>query len=1244
MIPASVALLTLLGTPQSAGAAAEFATPPGLRVELGAAETEPVLALAFDARDRLFVARESGAIVALDDDDHDGVHARPVLVSDGWSQVHALLPRDDGLWLVGMRGARAGVWRLAFDARAAAAPSDVSATSDARVAVEPELVLPVLGHTEHGAQSLVATPEGHLLLSLGNSAWIDPAAPARAPMPPVDLAALHPLDEPPGTALPRAPHGCGTIVELDARDGRWSVHSYGYRNPFGLAFDAHGALWTCDNDMEWDLGCPWYRPSALVRCLRGTDRGSRTGAQPFRAGWPDALAPELDLGRAAPTAVVSGHRTNLPEPWRSAVLMGDWTGARVLALRPGAGDDAVRELLRARTTFAVTSLAVRSDGALYVASGGRGTRGRIVRVVPETLTAVHSEKETARTEREPARVDADPARTRDDAARAGDDAARALADADPERRLRACERFVGAAELAPAVRARLYERLGDDDARVRAVARAALANAIDDALRGAIARETDPRRALEGALLLARPGVEDVELRARDARIAHGVLAALLDGEFGRAHAGDVLRVVELAFLRLGPPEATARAALVARLVARFRELDPAARRTALVLLAHEGAPECAQLVANALDATGPDGARAVANGKDATTRSSSEGAGDASPRLDGFDLLVAVRDVRTGWTSALAARALAWFEAPAPPNAGASRAGYLSVVLHALLEDFGPALRAELARSNAVGPRARAALVARDEDGVSGPAFEALRAGWSALPEGDAGDALRVELLRAVRDARDPALHAWLRERLTGGLREREEAFAALCAHPEADDRALLLAGLASTTYGVPETCARALRSVARESTHADEWVRALDAAHELGAPRGWPMLELVGDWSGTPVDGQRGRAAFDRALEAAEAAFRARFPERPREPVRVNARPHWSANAVLDFLDRSAARPGSARRGRALFERATCAHCHAFTLTGGDALPPVAGAGFGPDLTGVTKRFSSAQLLESILEPSRRIADEYRSTRCVLRDESVVEGRVVREDARVLVLLGTDGRETTLEKSELEERAPSRTSAMPEGLAAAFGLEDYKDLFAFLDCGGALGPERPEDGAWTKLFEGRKRRDWDFDPARWRLDGDTLVGVAEFLEHSSYLLSKSEHGDFEVAFDVRLAGGNSGLQYRSRVEPGAEDPIGYQADLGQTYWGSLFATDGRGALATADETAWRSVVDPRGWVHVHVRARGDEQRIELGGLVLVDAHDAVHARGRFGFQLHRGLKMELRVADARLLDLDRR
>jgi putative heme-binding domain-containing protein len=339
---------------------------------------------------------------------------------------------------------------------------------------------------------------------------------------------------------------------------------------------------------------------------------------------------------------------------------------------------------------------------------------------------------------------------------------------------------------------------------------------------------------------------------------------------------------------------------------------------------------------------------------------------------------------------------------------------------------------------------------------------------------------------------------------------------------------------------------------------------------------------------------------------------------------------------------LTKSSARTGSPARGAEVFKKASCSKCHVFNPAGGSteavASTPGTNAQWGPDLTTVGRRFTVEQLLESIDFPSRVISDQYRTSVIEIEDDRYVDGRIVARDEQTLTVLSSDGSRRTLETSEVKDITPSKVSPMPEGLLSVLTLEEIKDLFAFLRSDGRIEEPHGEDASWTGLFDGKQRTNWTYDPNHWNLKDGVLIGRADDLPQSSWVLSKTSYRDFEIEFDVFMPNGNSGFQFRSKTDAEKPDPVGYQADIGQGYWGSLYATDGRELLAAAAPEVWRAAVDPLGWNHFYVRARGDEISIEINGIATVDAHDAEHPAGSIGFQLHQGMKMEVRFANMRI------
>jgi putative heme-binding domain-containing protein len=133
---------------------------------------------------------------------------------------------------------------------------------------------------------------------------------------------------------------------------------------------------------------------------------------------------------------------------------------------------------------------------------------------------------------------------------------------------------------------------------------------------------------------------------------------------------------------------------------------------------------------------------------------------------------------------------------------------------------------------------------------------------------------------------------------------------------------------------------------------------------------------------------------------------------------------------------------RRGNAAEGRKLFGALGCVKCHAITAgqKGGGA----------PSLTDAGKRFTVPYLVESVLLPSKQVAEPFRSTSIVTTGGQVVSGLVVNETADSLELLLPDTSRRVLAKKDVEERTVTAVSPMPAGLVKT--PRELRDLLAYL------------------------------------------------------------------------------------------------------------------------------------------------------------------------------------------------
>jgi putative heme-binding domain-containing protein len=152
-----------------------------------------------------------------------------------------------------------------------------------------------------------------------------------------------------------------------------------------------------------------------------------------------------------------------------------------------------------------------------------------------------------------------------------------------------------------------------------------------------------------------------------------------------------------------------------------------------------------------------------------------------------------------------------------------------------------------------------------------------------------------------------------------------------------------------------------------------------------------------------------------------------------------------------TLNDLDAALPSVNSTRdrqRGKRLFESA-CASCHVYA---GQGTPS------GPELTGVATRFPRRDLLESILDPSKVVADIYRNVTITLKNGVIREGRFIAEDDNNITL-ATNPTEPNerwrVRKTDIATQQVSELSSMPSALLDAFERDEILDLLAFLESG---------------------------------------------------------------------------------------------------------------------------------------------------------------------------------------------
>ena len=141
-----------------------------------------------------------------------------------------------------------------------------------------------------------------------------------------------------------------------------------------------------------------------------------------------------------------------------------------------------------------------------------------------------------------------------------------------------------------------------------------------------------------------------------------------------------------------------------------------------------------------------------------------------------------------------------------------------------------------------------------------------------------------------------------------------------------------------------------------------------------------------------------------------------------------------------------------GDSERGREVFTThrvGQCVRCHSITDPSTKTVLQ-SGGNAGPNLFEAAKRHDRTALLQSLVDPSAKIAKGYETVTLVLNDGRTFGGIIKQEDANQVILEQPDGKLVTLKPNDIDERT-SPKSAMPE-MNRALSPRELRDLVEFL------------------------------------------------------------------------------------------------------------------------------------------------------------------------------------------------
>ncbi len=195
------------------------------------------------------------------------------------------------------------------------------------------------------------------------------------------------------------------------------------------------------------------------------------------------------------------------------------------------------------------------------------------------------------------------------------------------------------------------------------------------------------------------------------------------------------------------------------------------------------------------------------------------------------------------------------------------------------------------------------------------------------------------------------------------------------------------------------------------------------------------------------------------------------------------------------------------------------------------------------------------------------------------------------------------------------------------------------------------AAAEEKPKlEEGFVSLFDGKSLDGWEGNLDVFKLRGGAIVGgsLKERVARNEFLTTKSEYDNFELRLQFKLLGGekaNAGIQVRSQRIPDHHEMIGYQADMGNGWWGCLYdESRRREVLAGPKAEDLGKVVKQNEWNDYRILCEGRRIRLWINDKPTVDytePDETIPQKGLIGLQIHGGPPSEASYRNVRIKKL---
>jgi hypothetical protein len=215
-------------------------------------------------------------------------------------------------------------------------------------------------------------------------------------------------------------------------------------------------------------------------------------------------------------------------------------------------------------------------------------------------------------------------------------------------------------------------------------------------------------------------------------------------------------------------------------------------------------------------------------------------------------------------------------------------------------------------------------------------------------------------------------------------------------------------------------------------------------------------------------------------------------------------------------------------------------------------------------------------------------------------------------------------------------------------------------------LACGSTFAQDKKADPASVSLFDGKTLQGWS-GLTNWSVQDGAITGENKAdapIAQNTFLVYEKPVKDFELTLEFKILGGNSGIQYRSKLFDKDKFVVGgYQADIdaNKRYMGINYEERGRGIMAergeivavdaqgkksrvgsAGDADALLSQIKWEDWNRYKIVAKGHVLQHFINDQLMSEVQDSESAKsaaeGVLALQLHAGPPMKVQFKNIML------